>query len=85
MGPRRFSAAPAPLTTSPFTPAANCGPPAGAGHTHVPDGRLVATGDVFDAPDGARIGTFYSNCFCLHSSFGPETGAASNSNSTCCS
>lgn len=70
---------PGPLTTltlytrqRPFV-----GPP-GAGHQHVPDGRLVASGDLFDAPDGKRIGTFVSNCFCLHSSFGPQTSAASN-------
>ena len=71
---------PAPLTTLTLytRPRPIVGLPGGAGHPHVPDGRLVAAGDVFDAPDGARIGTFYSNCFCLDSSFGPETGAASN-------
>ena len=71
---------PAPLTTlmlytrqRPFV-----GPPGAAGHQHAADGRLVASGDLFDVPDGKRIGTFHSNCFCLQSSFGPQAGAASN-------
>jgi hypothetical protein len=48
-----------------------------AGHHHA-DGRIVASGDLLDAPDGTRIGTFHANCFCLPTPFGPQAPAASN-------
>jgi hypothetical protein len=48
-----------------------------AGHQHGGD-RIVAAGDVFDRPGGERIGTFYTNCFCLPSPFGLQVSAASN-------
>jgi len=47
-----------------------------AGHQHGTDGRLVASGDLLDGPDGAAIGTFYTNCFCLTSPFGVQASAA---------
>ena len=48
-----------------------------AGHQHGGD-RIVASGDVFDGPNGAQIGTFYTNCFCQPSPFGPQLSTASN-------
>jgi hypothetical protein len=45
-------------------------------HQHGADGRLVASGDLLDGPDGASIGTFYTNCFCLTSPFGVQASAA---------
>ena len=48
-----------------------------AGHQHNSDGRVIASGDLFDAPDGERIGTFYTNCFCVPAPFGVQPAAAS--------
>ena len=43
------------------------------------DSRLLATGDLFDAPDGgAAVGAFYTNCFCLGTAFGPHTDSEAN-------
>jgi hypothetical protein len=41
-------------------------------------GRLVASGDLFDRPDGEPIGAFYANAFCAGSPFGGTHAAASN-------
>lgn len=49
--------------------------PAGAPDAH---GRMVASGDLLDRPDGERIGTFHSNAFCAASPFGGPQAAASN-------
>ena len=43
-----------------------------------PDARMVATGDLLDAPDGKRVGEFSANCFCL----GTPVGAHLNSTAT---
>jgi hypothetical protein len=48
-----------------------------AAHTHGADGRIVASGDLLDGPDGERIGIFYTNCFCVPTPFGPRQDAAS--------
>ena len=48
------------------------------GHAHGADGRLVASGDLLDAPNGKAIGTFYTNCFCLSSPFGLQANAGAN-------
>jgi len=40
------------------------------------DGRIVASGDVFDRPGGERIGSFHTNCFCAQSPFGVHAAAA---------
>jgi hypothetical protein len=48
-----------------------------AGHQHGADGRILASGDLLDAPDGNRIGTFYTNCFCVPTPFGPQAAAPS--------
>lgn len=48
-----------------------------AAHQHGGDGRIIATGDLLDAPDGESIGTFYTNCFCVPSPFGVQSAAAS--------
>jgi len=50
--------------------------PAGS-HGHG-DGRLIASGDLLDAPDGQPIGTFHTNCFCATTPFGQPAAAASN-------
>jgi hypothetical protein len=47
----------------------------GASHA---DGRIVASGDLLDAPGGARVGAFHTNCFCAQSPFGPQSVSASN-------
>jgi len=47
-----------------------------AAHQHGGDGRLVASGDLLDRPDGDAIGTFHTNCFCLTSPFGVQASAA---------
>ena len=49
--------------------------PAAAPDAH---GRMVASGDLLDGPDGEPIGTFYSNAFCAASPFGGPQAAASN-------
>lgn len=55
------------------------GPPSGlGGHQHGGDGRLVASGDLLDAPNGRQVGTFYTNCFCLASPFGLQANAGAN-------
>ena len=48
-----------------------------AGHQHGSDGRILATGDLLDGPDGERIGTFYTNCFCVPTPFGVQAAASS--------
>ena len=48
-----------------------------AGHQHGTDGRILATGDLLDAPDGQRIGSFYTNCFCVPTPFGLQAPADS--------
>lgn len=46
-------------------------------HHHGADGRIIASGDLLDGPDGNRIGTFYTNCFCVPTAFGaPAAGPA---------
>lgn len=40
--------------------------------------RLVASGELLDAPGGKRIGEFSTNCFCLGTPFGPHATAGSN-------
>lgn len=40
--------------------------------------RQLASGELLDAPDGQRVGTFYTSCFCLDTAFGPHTDTASN-------
>ena len=47
-----------------------------AGHQHG-DGRIIASGDLLDAPDGERIGSFYTNCFCVPTPFGVQVEASS--------
>ena len=39
---------------------------------HAADGRVVASGDLLDGPQGQPIGSFHTNCFCVQSSFGPH-------------
>jgi len=39
--------------------------------------RVVATGDLLDAPAGRRVGEFSTNCFCQGSQHGPQTSARS--------
>lgn len=39
------------------------------------DGRVVASGDLLDAPDGRRLGTFTANGFGPASPFGPQAAA----------
>jgi hypothetical protein len=48
-----------------------------AGHQHGADGRLIASGELLDAPDGNRIGSFYTNCFCVPTPFGVQASAPS--------
>lgn len=50
--------------------------PGRAGHPG--DTRVVSSGDLLDAPNGKRVGQFYTNCFCLGTPFGPHETAASN-------
>lgn len=55
------------------------GPPGGGGDPHhAAGGRMVASGDLLDGPDGQRVGTFYTNCFCLQSPFGPQAASAAD-------
>lgn len=49
--------------------------PAAAPDAH---GRMVTSGDLFDGPDGQRIGTFHANAFCAASPFGGAQTAPSN-------
>jgi hypothetical protein len=53
------------------------GMPGTFGPAQAADGRMVASGDLLDAPDGQAIGTFYTNSFCVQSPFGGQTVAAS--------
>ena len=71
------AAASPPASSPPSTLTLYARPKPAAGHQHGGD-RIVSSGDVFDGPDGARIGMFYTNCFCLPSPFGPQLAAASN-------
>ena len=48
-----------------------------ASHQHSKDGRILATGDLLDGPDGERLGTFYTNCFCAPAPFGTQVNAPS--------
>jgi hypothetical protein len=47
-----------------------------AAHQHGVDGRLMASGDLLDRPDGDAIGTFHTNCFCVSTPFGVQASAA---------
>lgn len=40
--------------------------------------RLITQGELFDAPEGKKVGEFYSTCFCLGTQHGPNPNAASN-------
>ena len=44
---------------------------------HGNTGRILATGDLLDGPDGERIGTYYTNCFCVPTPFGVQVSAPS--------
>jgi hypothetical protein len=48
-------------------------PPAAGG-----GGRVVRCGELRDAPDGARVGEFFTNAFCLDMPYGVQAAAASN-------
>ena len=48
-----------------------------ASHQHKQDGRIVASGDLLNGPEGERIGTFYTNCFCVPTPFGAQVAAPS--------
>ncbi len=52
------------------------GPPAGQQISHRTDGRLLGSGELLDGPAGARIGEFYTNCFCLDTPFGPQSAGS---------
>lgn len=45
-----------------------------AGSSH----RLISRGELWDHSEGEKVGEFWSNRFCLESSFGPNPCAASN-------
>src|SRR5690348_1152194 len=53
------------------------GMPSMFGPVPAADGRMVASGELLDAPDGNAIGTFYTNSFGVQSPFGGQTVAAS--------
>jgi hypothetical protein len=82
-GGTRWAAAASPPATPPNTltlfarkrPVA--GIPGAFGPAQAADGRIVASGDLLDAPDGEAIGTFYTNSFCVQSPFGGQAAAAS--------
>lgn len=48
-----------------------------SGHGHGA-GRLIASGELFDAPNGESVGSFHTNCFCATSPFGQPAESASN-------
>lgn len=48
-----------------------------ASHQHTKDGRIVATGELLDGPDGERLGTFYTNCLCAPAPFGTQLNGPS--------
>jgi hypothetical protein len=76
--PRSAGAAPPPAAADPgntLTLFARSRPV--ASHQHSKDGRILATGDLLDGPDGERIGTFYTNCFCVPSAFAVQVSAPS--------
>jgi hypothetical protein len=81
-GGTRWAAASPPVSASTLTVYARTRPVAGApgtlGPHHAADGRIVMSGDLLDAPDGASIGTFYTNCFCVQSPFGAQAASASS-------
>jgi hypothetical protein len=52
------------------------GTPGTFGPVQAADGRIVASGDLLDAPDGNPIGTFYTNSFCVQSPFGGPSASA---------
>jgi hypothetical protein len=54
------------------------GIPGTAGPQLAADGRVVASGDLLDAPDGQSIGTFYTNTFSVASPFGGQAASASS-------
>ena len=66
------AASPPPVAAAAFTLYARKRPVIGAAE----DGRIVASGDLFDRPGGERIGSFHSNCFCAQSPFGVHAGAS---------
>jgi hypothetical protein len=49
--------------------------PSGHGHGA---GRLIASGELFDAPNGDSVGSFHTTCFCATSPFGQPAESASN-------
>lgn len=49
-----------------------------ANHQHGAGGRVIASGELLDGPDGEPIGTFYTNCFCVPAPFGVQAPAASS-------
>jgi hypothetical protein len=67
--PSTAAAAPAALTFY-----ARKGPPAPTAG----DGRLVAAGELYDAPGGTAVGAFYANSFCVGAPFEAHPGAATN-------
>jgi hypothetical protein len=48
-------------------------PPAAGG-----GGRVVRCGELRDDPEGARVGEFFTNAFCLDMPYGVQAAAASN-------
>lgn len=48
-----------------------------AAHQHGADGRIIASGDLLDAPDGERVGSYFTNCFCVPAPFGVQASASS--------
>jgi|GraSoiStandDraft_4_1057263.scaffolds.fasta_scaffold09901_5 hypothetical protein len=69
----------APAGTAPRTLYARIRPIPGALHANgQAETRLVASGDLLDAPNGKRVGEVSTSCFCLGTPFGPHVTAASN-------
>lgn len=48
-----------------------------AAHQHGADGRIIASGDLLDGPEGERIGSFFTNCFCVPAPFGAQAASES--------
>lgn len=51
-------------------------PPRGSHAGQRSPGRLVASGELLDAPGGRSIGEFHTNCFCLETPFGPQAAGS---------
>lgn len=47
-------------------------PPPAAAPVQTGHARLLASGDLLDAPDGQRVGVVYTNCFCPAAPFGAQ-------------